>query len=448
LGDGDTFDGSSAQTQVAKMANENITVSTVATNATDYGSLAVMQNIAIWGKGRFYRADDPTAIPQVLLKETQQAARRAIINEAFAPAIVSPHPILTGLNTLPQLNGYVATTPKPAAQLVLISHKDDPVLAVWQYGLGRVAAWTSDALGLWTTNWLAWNGSARFWDNLATWTLPSPDSALVVNGQVTGGTGHLTVDLPAGTSAIASTQQQVQARIILPDLSQESVTLQPTAPQRWEANFPALQVGAYLLQVNWKSSSANNQSGENQLTATTGLVVPYSPEFRTQGTDLRFLQSLARAGGGSILATNDTTAAFAPNLVPISAAISLVFWLLALAALLLPVDVALRRLSGIEFVAIGYQWLRDRLSGEPSASRDTSTQAIVSTPLSAMRAKREVRHNQSSNTILDVKVRKTATKATTHQEKSSEVPQKLVAENEPSIAEQLLSAKRKRNKQS
>src|SRR5256885_16580571 len=105
-----------------------------------------MQQIAPRGKGRFYGADAPSAIPQILLKETQQATRRAVINEPFVPAIVGNHPILTGLGALPGLTGYVATTPKPTGQMVLISHKDDPELAVWQNGLGRFVAWPSDPL--------------------------------------------------------------------------------------------------------------------------------------------------------------------------------------------------------------------------------------------------------------------------------------------------------------
>ncbi|MBV9708633.1 MAG: VWA domain-containing protein, partial [Chloroflexi bacterium] len=183
LGDGDTLDGFPAQSQATKMANEHITVSAVATNAANNTELGTMQQIATFGKGRFYRADNPAAVPQILLQETQQAARRAIVNEPFIPAIVvGAHPILTGLGALPGLDGYVATTPKPSAQVVLVSHRDDPVLAVWQYGLGRVAAWTSDALGLWTANWLSWSESARWWANLVTWTLPAPDSALNING--------------------------------------------------------------------------------------------------------------------------------------------------------------------------------------------------------------------------------------------------------------------------
>src|SRR5258708_5985879 len=148
LGDGDAPDNYA--TQVLKMVSEHISVSVVGTNIGSFQDLTMMQQIAVWGKGRFYRADDPNAIPKILLDETHQAARQATINESFVPAIVVPHPILAGLGSLPQLNGYVATTPKAAAQLVLISHLDDPLLAVCHYALCRVVACASHAPGLLT----------------------------------------------------------------------------------------------------------------------------------------------------------------------------------------------------------------------------------------------------------------------------------------------------------
>src|SRR5947209_4726524 len=386
LGDGDTYEDYQTTAQLLKMANEHITVSTVATNAEDYQQLGLMQEIATLGKGRFYRADDPSAIPQILLKETQQATRRAVINEPFVPAIVGNNPILMGLGALPGLTGYVATTPKPTGQMVLISHKDDPVLAVWQYGLGRVVAWTSDALGLWTANWLRWNAAPRWWANLVTWTLPTLDSSLNVNTTVSGGSGHLTVDLPAGTSVETGSQQQVQVKIITPDLSQESVTLQPTAPHRWKGNFPTIQVGAYVLQVTWQGASS-------RLGTTTGLVVPYSPEFHTLGTDVRFLTLLAHAGNGALLGPGETTAAFASNLPPVSAAIPITFWLLALAALLLPIDIAARRLASLEFLVIGFKWLIARLQlRKPQLaiqSAHMQDSVVSSTALGSLRAKRE-----------------------------------------------------------
>ncbi len=448
LGDGDAFDN--YQAQVTKMASENITVSTVATNADSYADLGTMQQIAAWGKGRFYRADDPTTIPQVLLQETQQAARRAIINEPFQPAIVSAHPILSGLGPLPQLNGYVATTPKPAAQLVLVSHLDDPVLAVWQYGLGRVAAWTSDAQGEWTTHWLQWSDAARWWANLVTWTLPTPNSAMTINGNVVGGAGQLTVDLPQGTDSNVS-NQQMQAHIILPDLSQEQISLQPDAPGEWQGNFPALQVGSYLLQVTWHGSDAS-QNGR-QLSATTGLVVPYSPEYSTQGTNTQFLKLLAQEGGGTFLPQNNPAIAFTQSLAPVSAAIPIAFLLLTLAALLLPVDVGLRRLSGLEALLAGYQWLVERVTkGFPQAATATTTtgsqQSVLGPQLGAMRAKREAIHKRTtSNQSSPAQELKASSSRQSSRQTPTVTAPEPQADEGSSMAGRLLAEKRKRAQQ-
>lgn len=445
LGDGDAFDNYADQ--VIKMANEQITVSTVATNSQTFQQLDTMEQIANWGKGRFYRADDPTTIPQILLKETQQAARRALINESFTPEVVGNHPILTGLGALPQLNGYVATTPKPTGQLVLVSSLDDPVLATWQYGLGRVAAWTSDASGLWTTSWLLWQNAARWWANLVTWTLPAAQSSLDVNTTVANGSGQITVDLPSGIPITPGSQQQVQAHIIAPDLSQQTITLQPAAPGRWQGNFPTDQVGAYLLQVSWKSNSSGPATSLN---TTTGLVVPYSPEYLSQGTNLSFLTLLARAGGGSLLGSNDTAASFANNLPPVSAALPITFLLLALAALLLPIDIALRRLSSLEFLVLAYQWLLARL-GHAAPQLATETAQLPTTPLGStlgtLRAQRSIRRSRAI-TIKPLPSTKKPNTGVAASNEQKETPKQEQAAKQPEVSttEMLLEAKRRRGK--
>ena len=441
LGDGDASD--SYAKQVLKMASEHISVSVVGTNIAMYQDLTMMQQIAAWGKGRFYSADNPNAIPKILLNETQQASRRAFIEEPFVPAIIVPHTILTGLGSLPQLTGYVATTPKPAAQVVLTSHLDDPVLAVWQYGLGRVVAWTSDALGLWTTNWLQWSDAARWWANLVTWTISTPNNQLIVNSEIVGGNGHIIVDIPPETSVIsgAVNQQQVQVKIIAPDLSQQTVTLQPTAPERWEGTFSTTQVGAYLLRVTWQARNSANTGSPGQLTTTTGLVVPYSPEFSSSGTDTYFLNQLAHAGDGSVINPNDTASAFSTNLPPVYASLSIVFWLFAIAALLLPVDIALRRLSNLEFLAVGYHWLLSHLGLRKATLAKNNPGNLV---LETIRSHREERRSRASNR--KPKVSTTAARPTTSPaqlNKSATLDSKK--QQEVSMTEKLLEAKRKRS---
>ncbi len=467
LGDGDALDSTYAAT-ASRIASEQITISTVDTNSMSPQQFATMQEIAAAGKGRYYRADDASAIPQILLDETKRAARRSVITDTFQPAIVGNSPILTGITGLPKLDGYVATTPKPAGQMVLVSHLDDPVLSVWQYGLGRAAAWTSDASGLWTKDWLAWDQAARWWANVVTWSLPAANtSALTVNGNFVNGNGHLSVDLTSGIPA-ANTQQQVQANIIAPDQSQQTVTLQPTAPEHWEGNFDTPQTGAYFIKVSWQAKGNDITNSSNALSTETGMVVPYSPEYQTQGTDLRFLKQLAQAGAGSILSQQDFASAFNQTLVPAWASIPITFWLLIAAALLLPIDIAARRLAGRDFITAIYKWMATYLRPAESTQLATSAGNIPATEtpaiasLNTLRAKRIQRREQKeaqpalkrtsinqplkANTSKETKttrpassVKNTAGAVATKQQNGS-----IGAQDTNSMASRLIEAKRKR----
>ena len=74
-------------------------------------------------------------------------ASRDFVNEGeFFPKIVGQGPAVDTLPETPPLLGYLATTAKPTAEVQLrIGAEDDPLLASWRVGLGRVTAWTSDA---------------------------------------------------------------------------------------------------------------------------------------------------------------------------------------------------------------------------------------------------------------------------------------------------------------
>ena len=172
------------------------------------------------------------------------------------------------------------------------------------------------------------------------------------------------------------------------------MVLQPTAPERWEGTFPTSQVGAYLLRVTWQAKNNASTGLPSQLTTTTGLVVPYSPEFASSGTDTHFLNQLAHAGNGSVLSPNDTASAFSNNLPPVYTPLSIVFWLFAIAALLLPVDIALRRLSSLEFLVVGYHWLLSHLGlRNVTRAKNTPDNLVLET----IRSHREERKRRASS---------------------------------------------------
>ena len=136
------------------MKAAGITLSTVGAGG---GSNPFLEQLAKQGGGRFYAAANVASIPDIFLKETQQVAGQQIVEEPFFPIQTSTRRSSAASRTgFPQLLGYNGTTIKSAAQPVLVSARDDPLLAQWQYGLGRSVAWTSDSTGKWAKNWLGW----------------------------------------------------------------------------------------------------------------------------------------------------------------------------------------------------------------------------------------------------------------------------------------------------
>jgi len=127
-------------------------------------------------------------------------------------------------------------------------------------------------------------------------------------------------------------------------------TLRQSAPGRYVAEFMPDQEGAYLVQV----------TGE-QLSVTAGWVNPYSPEYRSLGGNLALLRQLASIGSGRLL--NQPAEAFAHTMPAPRTARDIWPTLLTLAVLLLPLDVAARRLVfGRRDLLRARDALRDRLT--------------------------------------------------------------------------------------
>ena len=157
---------------------EEITISTIALGVE--ADRELMAFLAEAGRGRYYAVLEATDLPKILIDESQ-AARDENVHEGEVFPIVGEanHPVLSGLSVseMPALGGYNAleSRAEDGAEDVLLSASfEDPLLSVWQYGLGRVAAWTGDLGGDWGRDWAAWDGWPGFWSNVIRYTLPDP----------------------------------------------------------------------------------------------------------------------------------------------------------------------------------------------------------------------------------------------------------------------------------
>jgi uncharacterized membrane protein/Mg-chelatase subunit ChlD len=333
---------------LARMKAAGITLSTVGAGG---GSNPFLEQLATKGGGRFYPATNPATIPDIFLKETQQVAGQQIVEETFNPILTSQSPILRGIEALPQLLGYNGTTPKPAAQTVLVSPRDDPVLAQWQYGLGRSVAWTSDSTGRWAKSWLGWQGFSKFFSQLVSWTFPGEETGGIEASFVADGNAtRLRIESVAEDGSPRDFYSTAVA-MTTPDLTSKAIGLSQVAPGVYEAPLGQIDPGAYVVRVS------QTRPGSAALGRTLGLVAPTPAEYRVLGTNDAFLATLRAGTGGRAIAT--PAEPWNHDLAANAASADLWPALLVLALLLWPLDVALRRVSvGRRELVDARRWLR------------------------------------------------------------------------------------------
>src|SRR5581483_7697404 len=108
----------------------------------------------------------------------------------------------------PPLRGYVATTPKAQSTVILASPTADPLLTEWQYGLGRVIAWTSDVSNRWSADWLNQGQSFEsFWAQVVKRTVrPPEDPNRQISGSLSGDRATISLDAQSGTEGTPDRQ--------------------------------------------------------------------------------------------------------------------------------------------------------------------------------------------------------------------------------------------------
>jgi uncharacterized membrane protein len=346
-----------------RMSAAGITLSAV--GAGGGGADAFLSELARRGGGRYYPAVNPASIPDIFLKETQQVSGQQIVEETFFPILTSTSPILRGFDDgLPQLLGYNGTTAKPAAQTVLVSSRDDPVLAQWQYGLGRAVAWTSDASGRWAANWVGWSGFNRFFSQLVAWTFPGEESGGLEAEFISQGDEARLRLRSAEADGTPRNFYDTVANVTDPLFTSREIRLVQTAPGIYEAELGTLTQGAYAMRF------VQTRSGATPLARTVVLVAPTPSEYRLLGTNEPLLAALRGATGGrAIEAPAD---AWRHDLGTTTAATDMLPWLLLVALLLWPLDVAVRRVSiSRTELALARAWTGARWQAWRSPARRT-----------------------------------------------------------------------------
>ncbi|MBX3745391.1 MAG: VWA domain-containing protein [Verrucomicrobiae bacterium] len=365
-----------------EMASERITLSTVGLG--DEVDSVLLETLAELGGGRFYAVSSPADLPRIYLQETALVLRTAVSEEPFEPQQSLLTEPVRGLDGFPMLLGHVVTEPKARAETPLATPGGDPLLAHWQYGLGRVAAFTSDSRDRWAAAWLAWEHYGTFWRQVVHWALRRIDSAdLLAEILLDGGRGRILADALAADGSYRDFLD-VDAVVIHPDGRSEPVGLRQTAPGRYEGEFDAHLPGAYLARVQ------ERESGVPRASTLLGASLRPDIERPLAEPNLPLLTRIAEETGGRVLDPAADPRPFLDGRQRTRQPVDL--WPLLLQAVigLFLVDVAVRRVRWEPSLwRDGLGRLRSRLPSRASTAPSAPSQPRLATLLARRDAERQ-----------------------------------------------------------
>ncbi len=358
LADGDDCDEQEGCFEIARhLRAQGVTMSVVSLGTgKDVGFL---QQLAKVSGGNFYLTTRARDLPRLFTADVSLMTRSAIEEGVFTPIITGSDEMLEGINwsNTPSLLAYNLTSDRPLARTLMRTHKKDPLLAVWQYGLGVSLAFTSDAKPKWAQRWVGWSEFAPFWTQLTRSILRKgsrQDYQITVRQEG----GQAIVEMQAFTPEGEPINfLQPEVRISFPNGEGQTITLQQDAPGRYTGRFPLRDVGDYLLTV------VEKQPDGTVRTATRGYALPYPPEYRFSRANLPLLTRIAEIAGGKLNpAPNQAFRPVARRGAAVSDMWRMCLWL---ALILLLLDITLRRVVlpiGEAFALFGraWQWLRGR----------------------------------------------------------------------------------------
>ncbi len=340
---------------VRQMRRGNITVSAVGVGSDVDRNL--LESIADRGGGRSYFTDRPENLPRIFVRETKLLHGDSVVEKAvqarLAPGLGRVD-LLRGvhIDQAPNLLGFLPTRTKSGAEEILRLNNGKPLLVRWRLGQGKVSVWTSDLKNRWAQAWTRWPDHARLCRQIVRDVLQE-ELGLDVAVRLLRERDRLRVAVDAIDDDGTWLQGMVgEASLRGPDGTVTVLPLSEVATGRYEALAPLGAVGAYDVEARLRPPGSTKVLASGR----ASVVHPYPDELRITTDEVSVGPELVRATGGKLGShptdwldtrglTHQARAPLWPELV-------------TLAALLLLIDVLLRRVRLGRAPAVRWHALR------------------------------------------------------------------------------------------
>ena len=282
---------------IAAFARQHIPVSTIRIGP-DLANLRLLQDFAQATGGVFYRVQDIEKLPLLLVGLTREAMNRrkpdrTTVEAGSATAMLSG----IGIKEIPPIDFFAATEPKDGAQVtlkVVRADKTAPLLAAWQYGLGRTAIFAAEPDSLATLSWIRWNRYAEFWSQLAAWTMRQGDSGMFTMRVHGAPDGSITVE---AERADPNPVSRLVCRVTGPGRAID-VAMTEADASIYRGEVGPLPRGKYVATLMFKAGDSEKILEQRDF-AAAGSIPADSAELRLKPPDLELLRRLSTATHGA-----------------------------------------------------------------------------------------------------------------------------------------------------
>lgn len=288
---------------------ERVTISTVGVYPHNPSDLRKLRQIADETKGRHYEVTTTAGlgnIVQIFIKEAQTVKRSLIWEgDPFTPVMTGMgSETFRGIGGVQPISGYVVTAEREGlAQVTLRGKENDPIMAQWQYGLGRVVAYTSDATTRWNPAWVGWDGFKAFWEQHLRWVMrPTGNANIRVTTEKLGDRTRIVVDA-LDAAGERMNFARFKGRLAMPDGTGQDVDLQQVGPGRYEGVVDTKQAGSYVTSLRYVAPQigADGKATTVEGSVQAAISRPFADEFRALSDNQPLLQQVAKMTGGEVL---------------------------------------------------------------------------------------------------------------------------------------------------
>jgi Ca-activated chloride channel homolog len=315
---------------------------------------ALLRSMASRAKGNFHWCETGDQVPKVFIEQAKAIQRVAELKQAPFRPLPGPDGSLyhgPAISKMPELNGMIPSSIRPGAEVLLLGKDNTPLLSSWQFGLGRVSAFTSDAKVVWGEHWIQWPQFGEFWVAAVRTVMRPPQTYNTrVRSRISGNEGRFIFQVRdkdnrpvnglLGKAIIQQDEPSGANSKSTATVSSSDVTWKQTNLGEYEASvaLPANQMNNTLLM----SLESADRSILHYAASLSGRT---DAELSATGIDLESAAAIATAGSGIVSSDPQELSGFFGKSISraVTTPVSVWPWLIMTALCFWPIDLLMRK---------------------------------------------------------------------------------------------------------